>query len=80
MVQIGVKNNSKIQTIGNKFFNGLTLGNKLFNTNRDTKSVNHHSTPIENHSSNSQASIHEPTGIHHSSKNKIKKSYLEKKY
>ena len=79
MIQMGNKNN-KIQTIGNKVFNGLKLGNK-FSNQHDTKSVNHHSTPIENHSSNSQASVlHEPTGIHHSSKNKIKKSYLEKKY
>ena len=79
MVQIGVRNN-KIQTIWNKFTNGLTLGNKLFNIGQNISKLNNHSTPIENHSSNSQASIHEPTGIHHSSKNKIKKSYLEKKY
>ena len=79
MVQIGVRNN-KIQTIGNKFTNGLTLGNKLFNIGQNISKLNNHSTPIENHSSNSQASIHEPTGIHHSSKNKNKKSYLEKKY
>ena len=72
--------NNKIQTIGNKFTNGLTLGNKLFNIGQNISKLNNHSTPIENHSSNSQASIHEPTGIHHSSKNKIKKSYLEKKY
>ena len=79
MVQIGVRNN-KIQTIGNKFTNGLTLGNKLFNIGPNISKLNNHSTPLENHSSNSRASIHEPTGIHHSSKNKIKKSYLEKKY
>ena len=78
MVQMGNRNN-KIQTIGNKFTNGLTLGNKLFNIGQNISKLNNHSTPIENHSSNSQASIHEPTGIHHSSKNKIKKSYLEKK-
>ena len=78
-MQIGIKNTKKIQSIGNKISNGLKLGNKLYNTAHQVSSLAHNaSLPIENHVSNSQASIYHPTGLKHNSDKNVKKSYLEK--
>ena len=78
-MQIGVKNTKKIQSIGNKISNGLKLGNKLFNTAHHVSSLAHNIPfQIENHVSNSQASVYHPTGLKHNSDKNAKKSYLEK--
>jgi hypothetical protein len=78
-MQIGVKNQKKIFTIGNKVVNGLKIGNKLYSSiSKDISSVPKVSSSIEDNTGNTKASLYAPTGV---LKNNTynKKSYLEKK-
>ena len=78
-MQLGVKNQKKIFTIGNKAVNGLKIGNKLYNSlSKDISSVPKVSSNIEDNTGNAKDSIYAPTGV---LKNNTynKKSYLEKR-
>jgi hypothetical protein len=78
-MQIGLKNQKKIFTIGNKVSNGLKLGNKLYNTNtKDLFSMPKVSSSIEDNTGNTKSSLYEPTGILKNNTYNHKKSSLEK--